>query len=103
MQTAAAKQPEALPVFTRMIGGVEWAISARTAADADAYAMAETARRTHGAEMFKAMVAFEMNPGHSDLDNEQPITLAVWGDYYGVTLGEIRQAKRLARSQKAGA
>lgn len=41
-----------------------------------------------------AMVAFELDPGHSDLDNEQPIAVLVHGRFRFVSLGDIRKAKR---------
>jgi hypothetical protein len=39
--------------------------------------------------LLKAVVAgMEYNPGHSDLDNEQPVTITI-------PLGEYRRARRL--------
>ncbi len=49
-----------------------------------------------------AMVAYELDPGHSDLDNEQPMTVHHGdGAYFRCLLGDIRRAKREA-IQKAG-
>ena len=43
-----------------------------------------------------AMARFEMNPGHSDLDDEQPETIRVGDQWVTVPLGHIREAHRLA-------
>jgi hypothetical protein len=46
----------------------------------------------------RAMLAFKEDPGTSDLDDEQPIS--VFAEGYGwtyTTLGQVREAKRKAR------
>lgn len=45
-------------------------------------------------ELLLAMRAFDLNPGHTDLDDEQPEIVVLKGGYVRVTLGEIRNAKR---------
>lgn len=41
-----------------------------------------------------ALAAYELNPGHSDLDDEQPVTVPVGSYAVRCQLGDIRQAKR---------
>jgi hypothetical protein len=45
-----------------------------------------------------AMAAYELDPGHSDLDSEQPMSVKVGDQWVRCTLGDIRMAKRLARA-----
>jgi hypothetical protein len=51
-------------------------------------------------ELIRAMALYPLDPGHSDLDNEQPMSVPVQqgADSYAArcTLGEIRQAQREA-------
>lgn len=63
--------------------------------------------RVHPAVLTSAMVGFKLDPGHSDLDNEQAIAVKVRSDRFcHVTLGEIREAQRNASAllrQRLGA
>lgn len=54
------------------------------------------ARPAFSADTIRAMALFPLNPGHSDLDNEQPISVRVGDAWVGCTLGDIRQAQREA-------
>lgn len=50
--------------------------------------------KVHPSIVTAAMVAFVTDPGHSDLDNEQPISVRIGEDrFVSVTLGEVREAK----------
>lgn len=53
--------------------------------------------KVHPSTVTAAMAAFEMNPGHSDLYDEQPIGVQVSpGEFVTVLLGEIRETQRQA-------
>lgn len=41
-----------------------------------------------------AMRAFDLDPGHSDLDDEQPMSVPVGSEWVRCQLGDIRKAKR---------
>lgn len=68
---------------------------AKRAADDKAAWSAEQARRARRARknpIAAFMVAYPLDPGHSDLDDEQPMVIG--GDR--CTLGDVREAKRRA-------
>lgn len=48
-----------------------------------------------------AMIAYALNPGHSDLDNEQPMSIRHGDGFLRCTLGDIRKAQRDARQRNA--
>lgn len=51
---------------------------------------------TYDAPTTRAMALYPLNPGHSDLDNEQPMTVHVHDAWVRCTLGDIRKAQREA-------
>lgn len=58
--------------------------------------MARYTREFTPAEM-AAMAAYPLDPGHSDLDNEQPMAVRVADEWLRCTLGDVRHAQMEAR------
>lgn len=51
---------------------------------------------TFDAATLRAMALYPLNPGHGDLDNEQPFSVRVGDAWVRCTLGDVRQAQREA-------
>lgn len=49
---------------------------------------------------FAAMAAYRLDPGHSDLDNEQPMAVTVGAETLRCTLGDIRAARRITSTAR---